>query len=298
MSGKVLKGLAVLLLLAPVLARAAGWDSGSRASNTDSIVNTRHNLSLSFAAGQGSIWQMDNYRNQYGEVCVYCHTPHGANSQLDAPLWNRTKKNNTYTLYNIPLQSGQSPTQPGVSSLTCLSCHDGTTAIDSIINMPGSGRYNASQETTQNDGFLYSWPGASGNHFPLGPPGTGFGTTCRDACHNPGGPPGAPDFTAFALTKDLRDDHPVGVNLPNTSLYDFNAPTATDGTLQFFDTDGDGRADPDEVRFYDTGDGYEVECASCHDPHGVDGGGGALIPSFLRVNNNNASSLCLTCHDK
>ncbi|MGK7346014.1 MAG: cytochrome c3 family protein, partial [Candidatus Nitrospinota bacterium M3_3B_026] len=91
-----------------------------------------------------------------------------------------------------------------------------------------------------------------------------------------------------------------GVELPDTNTYDFNAPTATDGSLKFFDLDADGRADSNEVRFYDSGggDGYEVECASCHDPHGVDGGGGALIPSFLRVNNNNASSLCLTCHDK
>ncbi|MGK7346405.1 MAG: cytochrome c3 family protein, partial [Candidatus Nitrospinota bacterium M3_3B_026] len=96
------------------------------------------------------------------------------------------------------------------------------------------------------------------------------------------------------------DDHPVGVNLPDTNTYDFKEPTATDGALKFFDGDGDGRADPDEVRFYDTGEGYEVECASCHDPHGVEsaGPGSEFIPSFLRVNNNNASSLCLTCHDK
>ena len=59
------------------------------------------------------------------------------------------------------------------------------------------------------------------------------------------------------------------------------------------------RPDPDEVRFYDTGDGFEVECASCHDPHGVpsDGAGSTFNPAFLRVANSE-SNLCLSCHVK
>lgn len=50
---------------------------------------------------------------------------------------------------------------------------------------------------------------------------------------------------------------------------------------------------------FDTGDGHEVECASCHDPHGVGPGpGGSGNPfnrTFLRVANG-ASALCLACH--
>ena len=47
------------------------------------------------------------------------------------------------------------------------------------------------------------------------------------------------------------------------------------------------------------GEGFEVECASCHDPHGVPstGEGSTLLPSFLRVRNEN-SAVCLTCHTK
>ena len=80
-----------------------------------------------------------------------------------------------------------------------------------------------------------------------------------------------------------------------------------------------GHADPDEIRLYDSGDGYEVECGSCHDPHGIKVNvvnQNEIIPSFLRVgsfigtgaidgagltNNisaNSGSSLCLTCHVK
>jgi len=118
---------------------------------------------------------------------------------------------------------------------------------------------------------------------------------------------------------DLRNDHPVGVLYPDTytPAADFNEPNVKlPGNMAFFDTNGNNRADPDEVRLYDSGEGYEVECASCHDPHGVPSGGSGtntrFSPSFLRVNNgigashdgntgivsNGPSALCLTCHTK
>ncbi|MGK7346015.1 MAG: cytochrome c3 family protein, partial [Candidatus Nitrospinota bacterium M3_3B_026] len=239
--------LAAFCMAAPA-ALADGWAPGTKASNTGSIVNTRHNMTVSYNPGMDPESPFIPH-NFYGEVCVYCHTPHGANSTIDAPLWNRTNPGNSYNLYNIPLTSGQSPTQPGINSLTCLSCHDGTVAIDSIINMPGSGRYNAAKETTfdgWDDAWLSTWPGSSGGHGGLWTDYAGCNT-----CHGSGF--GDFAFTVFAIGTDLRDDHPVGVELPDTNTYDFNAPTATDGSLKFFDLDADGRADSNEVRFYDSG---------------------------------------------
>ncbi|MGK7345966.1 MAG: cytochrome c3 family protein, partial [Candidatus Nitrospinota bacterium M3_3B_026] len=244
--------VAAAALLKPSAVRADGWASNTKASNTGSIVNTRHNMTMSYLLDNGGNPAfMDPSRNDYGAICVYCHTPHGANTQIDAPLWNRTSPGNTYTLYNIPLTSGQSPTQPGVNSLTCLSCHDGTVAIDSIINMPGSGRYSAAQENSVNTGFLDSWPGAAGTHRAL-IGDSGNSSSCL-YCHSSGGFIPSIPFDVFALGTDLTDDHPVGVELPDTNTYDFNAPTATDGSLKFFDLDADGRADSNEVRFYDSG---------------------------------------------
>ena len=333
------------------------------------IANTRHNLTMTYN-NQGAI--MDAYRNNYYEICVYCHTPHGANSTADAPLWNRTVTQRTYTLYNqdtstssrtffepTALLSADSYTQPGPNSLTCLSCHDGATAIDSIINMPtqltGAFRagYSKAQETNVNSSFLDAW---SGNKLGVGSPGdtqeqntghAGFNSSnsyCI-SCHNPTSAPPfkAPDFRIFVIgdrysarndsngqlsraANYLADDHPIGVKYPTEfgPAVDYNEPDVKAPKIAFFDNNGNGHADPNEVRLYDTGDGYEVECGSCHDPHGIKiDGGDQLIPSFLRVgeipspnsesgatlavasgssrvpvSGNSGSGLCLTCHVK
>lgn len=73
-----------------------------------------------------------------GQICVACHTPHNANTTVtDAPLWNHTVTTKTYTLYNS-LTLNATPGQPtGVSKL-CLSCHDGTVAVDSFGGATGT----------------------------------------------------------------------------------------------------------------------------------------------------------------
>lgn len=273
---------------------ADGWDTSSWASNSGSITNTRHNLTMSYL-GPNAMF-MDSSRNSYGEVCVYCHTPHSANGLIEAPLWNRTYLANSYNLYDKPLSSGQSPTPPGAGSLTCLSCHDGTVAIDSVVNMPGPGGYDPAQQSSINDAFLDSW-GTTDNHRTLN--GDSSDTNSCLYCHSlTGWIPNRP-FDLFAIGLDLSDDHPVGVRLPNPALYDFWNPSGYEKNMRFYDNNGNGYADTNEIRFYDSGDGYEVECSSCHDPHGVPsaGEGSVFIPSFLRVTDQ-SSAICLACHRK
>jgi hypothetical protein len=287
----------------------AGGEVPTKATNLN-ITNSRHNLTQSFLPPAGRDL-MDLTRNQYGEVCVYCHTPHGANTTIAAPLWNRTIKNNTYKTYNElgTVTLTQPVGQPGANSRTCLSCHDGTTAIDSIINMPGSGGYKQAQETIDDrTGFLSTWINASGNqasHAPMGAPGIG----CM-VCHR-GGTEGetfilAADLSVVYIGTDLTNDHPIGIRFPLDAFAvdnpDFNVPAKV-GNLVFFDSDGNGRMDPKNVRLYQTNGVYRVECASCHDPHGVpsNGPGTVFNPTFLRVANNvpgAPSALCLTCHTK
>jgi len=90
------------------------------------IENTKHNFSKT---GPGVIKSSIEDR-----VCIFCHTPHNASAV--APLWNRNLSSSVYTLYS----SGGSPTlnatlsQPTGSSKLCLSCHDGTIAINQIYS--------------------------------------------------------------------------------------------------------------------------------------------------------------------
>lgn len=310
------------VLLHTMLVLAAQWfaitnvwsgpDRPTEFSNTNSVVNTRHNMTqrsktgadlLSGGPNSGGASQMDTSRNDYGQVCVYCHTPHGANSTIAAPLWNRAIPTTTYTTYNL-LGTGasQTYTQPGGSSLVCLSCHDGQQAVDAVMNMPGAGKYSSNPNFT----FLETWKPSgfsTGSHLGL------KSTECL-VCHTPTGfgaiiAPTATDFTVFAIGTDLRDDHPVGVSYPSTTGTgtDWKTPggavSKPGGTTLFFDENGDGRMQKTEIRLYDTGQGPEVECGSCHDPHGVPsaGIGSTFLPSFLRKTNS-GSALCLTCHSK
>ena len=282
---------------------ADGWDPTSKSSNRDSIMNTRHNLTQSYLPN-GFAGFMDYARNNYGEVCVYCHTPHGASGQVGVPLWNRTINNGAYQIYDRALMSGQTTAQPGDSSLTCLSCHDGTIAIDSVINMPGGGGYLKAQETSQSTLFLDSWANASGietiDHGVIWNAASGYfvGPYNCNRCHTEGNVWGIPDFATFDIGEDLINDHPIGVTLPPSTL-DFKVTTGIlANQLEFFDENGNSKADKDEIRFYFDGSDYRVECASCHDPHGVAPSAGAeMYPSFLRKSNA-SSALCQSCHVK
>ena len=71
------------------------------------------------------------------QICVFCHTPHAASTAVGAPpvLWNRgpSATAGAFALYSSPTMD-QVPGQPTGVSLGCLSCHDGATAYDSLVN--------------------------------------------------------------------------------------------------------------------------------------------------------------------
>ncbi|PNU18728.1 cytochrome C [Geothermobacter hydrogeniphilus] len=71
------------------------------------------------------------------EICVFCHTPHGAANVADAPLWNHQLTTSTFTVYSSTTIDG-SVSQPSGRSILCLSCHDGSVAIDSYGGATGT----------------------------------------------------------------------------------------------------------------------------------------------------------------
>ncbi len=83
-----------------------------------------------------------------GETCVYCHTPHVANKDYQpAPLWNKPTSDTVFTMYGassagvagVTIAGTTTDTAPTGASMACLSCHDGVSAMNSVINAPGAG---------------------------------------------------------------------------------------------------------------------------------------------------------------
>ncbi len=70
--------------------------------------------------------------NATGEICVTCHTPHNADASVtDAPLWNHEVTGASFTPYTSSTLDA-TVGQPNGSSKLCLSCHDGTVAVDNF----------------------------------------------------------------------------------------------------------------------------------------------------------------------
>lgn len=120
----------------------------SVAARAQSITGTAHDLS---GAGYGTT-----------ELCVFCHTPHDANtSVLAAPLWNHSLSSATYSTYTSTTLDATTG-QPGAISKLCLSCHDGSVAIDSYggrtgtTNMTGPALVGTDLSNDHPVGFAYT----------------------------------------------------------------------------------------------------------------------------------------------
>jgi predicted CXXCH cytochrome family protein len=76
--------------------------------------------------------------NTSGESCV-CHITHNGDTTLEAPLWDHQITAVTdYGVYDISPTLDATVGQPGETSLLCLSCHDGTVAVDAFGDTPTS----------------------------------------------------------------------------------------------------------------------------------------------------------------
>lgn len=92
------------------------------AQQSNSIINSKHNLS---ASGPGAVRATGE-----PQVCIFCHTPHHATNVY--PLWNRNILPTAYTPYKSNSLNAK-PGQPTGASKLCLSCHDGTVALGSVV---------------------------------------------------------------------------------------------------------------------------------------------------------------------
>jgi predicted CXXCH cytochrome family protein len=201
--------------------------------------------------------------NINGQTCVFCHTPH--EGSVSVPLWNRSSSTSTYQVYASSTMDAAAPTtasiQSGVSG-ACMSCHDGSIAIDVLANLSGVAHAASTAFTRQATAkATYAASGTGTNNILAG---------------------GAP-----FLGTDLRNDHPI------TIVYETaRAATPAEFVTQVISgTKITVGANLPLPLFGTSSATATVECASCHNPHSN------ALGSFLRKSNA-GSAMCLTCHIK
>ncbi len=218
-----------------------------------SVVTTKHNLSVS---GPGQVKATSET-----QICIFCHTPHFAIS-VRAPLWNHSLSSASYigpsrsmpawtTMLSVP----QNP--PDGDSRLCLSCHDGTVAIGSIVNLGGMPTTISMQ-----GGSRLTAGGALSSASP-----------------------------AYVGT-DLSGHHPVSVEV-NSALLSGKDDQCINGEISFRVCNPQS---PVVLRptnnLYGAGPhtNLGVQCSSCHDAH-------SSRTAFLRVGTpSDLTPLCTKCH--
>jgi hypothetical protein len=275
-----------------VLAGLLLWQSAAMATRVSDIRNTKHNFSATVTPnilGGGDTRTVKSTNES--EICVFCHTPHGANL-TEGPLWNRQiPSNSTYTPYGSSSIDATIQQPNGVSKL-CLSCHDGTIAIGKVRNLRSQFPAPQISMTGTGSGGVMA-PGAGG----ASDPNTGY--------------------TRY-LGTDLTNDHPISLTYNQalvTNDQEMRDPTQNPSQNPIRVRGLSPRPGIQDIHLQpvdpknpsiDTG---QVQCISCHDPHIRDTTNENI--KFLRLNrlqkqNPTGSAafsvandiICLACHTK
>jgi hypothetical protein len=244
----------ILLLLSPAAALAVRGPQG--------VSKTVHNLST----GDGVYNPFDPYvSDNEDQVCIFCHTPHGGS--LAGPLWNRALPGHGFTHYTSDTLSsavGPANRAVGAESLLCLSCHDGSLAMNRIINNSLSGPPTIGGSS---DTFMAFFAGILGALIGNAPP---FEEERHDL---------------------LTDDHPIS----------FSYQSSLEALPEKLHSAADAMAAG--VRFFGAGYQLECSsCHDPHvnydsDIPESDATADERYRPFL-ITDNTGSALCLACHDK
>ena len=133
-------------------------------ANPPGIVGSKHDFSQ---------WTFNTDPADPNTVCSVCHTPHHADPN-SGPLWGHAPISSSgWKMYAATIGAGASsspganprytvPTAPNPSSLACLSCHDGSVAINAYGNSAAdrflTGDAAISQDQGLNKNLSHSHP--------------------------------------------------------------------------------------------------------------------------------------------
>lgn len=286
--------------------------SSVSAQPLNSIADSWHNLGSGNTKGATPNGGTPaNHSTQTGEICVFCHTPHGGDNSAAVPIWNRVLNDPAnYTRYSqnnsTTFDAAEGPI--GSTTIACLSCHDGAQAIDALINAPGSGNYTDWTSVPFGDAAYLAWAGGStsmvgadinpatgalasgivqnlgvdlSNDHPVSMQYGGGGVTGAGGVAT--GTTVDPDFTQVGTARSINDQTGAAVNMVMNAKANPSATINTVFWIERSDSLNPNDRDRNDVILYTRNFGGQfqpfVECGSCHDPHNVDN------PTFLRTSN-------------
>jgi hypothetical protein len=242
------------------------------ATSQAGLIGSTHDFSPGGGAGALSTngyatFKWGGETNTYSNPCQICHVPHKAApySLSHAPLWNHALSANSYVTYDqagsVTFNALNLSVALG-SSIACLSCHDGSVAINQSYSQGGTTNYNQNGNLNGNGTAAYvpSFAVETVNSSLVAASGT------------------AP----WVGYNNLTRMHPIGVNYVDAASKDPELKPIS-GILDTAMLKGKGAT-------------RTVECASCHDIHRTQGAS-ATISHDLIVDLN-GGQLCLTCHNK
>jgi len=206
----------------------------------------------------------------WGSVCGPCHAAHHTDDAQLVPLWNHATSVGPFTPYN---DGGQSTTldaavgNPSGASLACLSCHDGTVALNQLhsgiiqggvaVNIDASAQIGPDLHTTHPISFTYDSALAAADGALVDPLVYTIGTEHWAGQTAPvpvaGFPPLGNDLTGKTVSEALMDG------------------------------------------------GTTMQCSTCHDVHKLDGSApssGILLKLSGSDADGRGSVICRTCHLK
>jgi len=219
-------------------------------------------------------------------ICIFCHAPHHAyrlpgtvlgtgpvvtDSRYNyLPLWNHPVTTQSFTGYypgpgmpdpGTSMKGPQSYAEPiviGEASLLCLSCHDGTVAVNTYGNAPQDSRSISTGTTTMTAQYRIGGDGYLANHHPIG-------FTYDNVA--------AVDLEIFDSATAVFD-HTIDASIPPLpTLPQINVAGVTPVANVLWNG--------------------KMECSTCHAVHNTGNTGEKL----LYVSDSN-SNLCLSCHNK
>ena len=198
-----------------------------------------------------------------GRVCAFCHTPHHALPDPTGdqqPLWSH--KYTDYIKNWIPYQSPtlqSNVTDPLMGpSRLCMSCHDGVVAADQ--------HYGGIQTGFNQNLLSDTWDGRT----------IGKATDGTNA--------------------DFSNDHPIGFSYTAAQTADVGSGLFVATGRHFINNNRNASLTVADVLM----DGEFMTCATCHDVHNKDNANNTIASgrNYLVYAPQDASALCLTCHNK